>query len=301
MNAYSDPVRRDILFIGPATRDVNIDYTGAEDHNIGGAVYFGQFAARTAGARVAAAVKMSPDDSDIVSAYRLPEEDFFLLPSEHTTLMQNTYFTPDREQRKARCLAQSDAIFPAQLPNIPWKIANLSGLLYGDYPDELFPYLKERGKIAADAQAFLRHNEDGILVFHDWGQKHALLPYLDFLKTDAAEAKILTGTDDRREAARILHEWGAEEVVISHHSEILAYDGSAFSAVPLRARNLSGRTGRGDTIFGTYLARRALGDSLEAALLFAAGAVSLKMETPGPLRGDEETVRRYLRLRYPEW
>ena len=90
-------------------------------------------------------------------------------------------------------------------------------------------------------------------------------------------------------------------MVISHHSEILAYDGSTFSAVPLRARNLSGRTGRGDTIFGTYLARRALGDSLEAALLFAAGAVSLKMETPGPLRGDEETVRRYLRLRYPEW
>ena len=45
----------DLMIIGPATRDVNIDYTGAEDHSTGGAVTFCTPAARAAGAEVFAA------------------------------------------------------------------------------------------------------------------------------------------------------------------------------------------------------------------------------------------------------
>ena len=30
----------DLLILGPATRDVNIDYTGAEDRSVGGAVTY---------------------------------------------------------------------------------------------------------------------------------------------------------------------------------------------------------------------------------------------------------------------
>ena len=40
----------DIMFIGPATRDINIDYTGQTVREIGGAVYFCTYAARAAGA-----------------------------------------------------------------------------------------------------------------------------------------------------------------------------------------------------------------------------------------------------------
>ena len=46
------------------------------------------------------------------------------------------------------------------------------------------------------------------------------------LKTDTAEAEILTGQTDRFVAAKMLHEWGAKEVVITNSAEVLAYDGS---------------------------------------------------------------------------
>ena len=56
----------DIMFIGPATRDINIDYTGQTVREIGGAVYFCTYAARAAGANAFAAVKISPEDHDIL-------------------------------------------------------------------------------------------------------------------------------------------------------------------------------------------------------------------------------------------
>ena len=136
------------------------------------------------------------------------------------------------------------------------------------------------------------------MCFHDWADKLEYLPMLDFLKTDAAEAEILTGLTDREEAARVLHGWGVKEVVISHNSEILAYDGVTMKTCPIRSRNLSGRTGRGDTVFGSYLAMRMLGNSLEESLLYATACCSLKMEPPGAFRGTRADVEDYIRQFY---
>jgi sugar/nucleoside kinase (ribokinase family) len=66
-----------------------------------------------------------------------------------------------------------------------------------------------------------------------------------------------------------------------------------FTSCPLRARNLSGRTGRGDTTFAAYINER-LEHDIKDSLLFAAATVSNKMETPGPFRGTREDVVRYI-------
>ena len=284
----------DLMILGPATRDVNIDYTGAEDRSVGGAVTFCTPAARAAGAKVFAAVKIAEGDKDILDVFNMPGEDIALLPSEKTTLMRNEYFTPDRERRKAECPAQSDPILPGEVPDVKCRMYHLAGLLYGDFPGELLEYLKSRGMLAADAQGFLRHNEGGKLVFHDWTDKLKYLPLLDFLKTDAAEAEILTGTTDRVAAARQLHDWGAREILISHNTEMLAFDGEKIYTCPVKARNLSGRTGRGDTTTGSYLAMRLNGASVPEALRYATACVSLKMETPGVFRGTKADVLAYL-------
>ena len=154
--------------------------------------------------------------------------------------------------------------------------------------------------VSADAQGFLRHNENGSLCFHDWKDKLKYLPYMDFLKTDAAEAEILTGLTDRTEAAKQLYAWGAKEVLISHNTEMLAYDGRELLTCPVKARNLSGRTGRGDTTFGAYLAMRMIGAGMEEALRYATACVSLKMETPGVFRGSRADVENYIRTFYAE-
>jgi sugar/nucleoside kinase (ribokinase family) len=83
---------------------------------------------------------------------------------------------------------------------------------------------------------------------------------------------------------------GPKEVVISHNKElVLACQGKIHRA-PLTPRKINGRTGRGDTMFCSYLARRTQGDEPFQALQFAAALVSLKLELPGPFRGTLEDV-----------
>lgn len=117
------------------------------------------------------------------------------------------------------------------------------------------------------------------------------------LKTDAAEAEILTGLSDRAAAARLFFEWGAKEVVITHNTEVLAYDGKTMATCPIKARNLSGRSGRGDTTFAAYITER-LRSGLEESLLVATATVSAKMEAPGPYKGTRADIMKYIATFY---
>lgn len=288
----------DLMILGPATRDVNIDYTGEESRIVGGAVTFCAPAAAATGAKVFAAVKAAPQDAEVPRAFALPAEDVAILPSRRTTEMRNRYFTADRERREASCPAQSDPILPDEVPAVDCKLTHLAGLLLGDFPNELIEALKRRGRLTADAQGFLRRNDGGRLVFADWPDKRKYLPYFDILKTDAAEAQILTGLSDREAAARQLNDWGVGEGLISYNAEMLAFEGKKTVTCPVKSRNLSGRTGRGDTVFGSYIAMRALGAGVEDALRYATACVSLKMETPGPFAGTRADVEAYMRAFY---
>ncbi len=288
-------MKYDVMIIGPATRDCNIDYDGMVNHCIGGAVSFCTQAAVSTGANVYAAVKINAADTDIIDAFEMDSDHIALLPSEQTTLMKNEYFTADRERRRGTCLAQSDPITIDEIPVVDCGLYHLAGLLFGDYPNELIEGLAKRGKVSVDIQAFLRHNEGGDMHFHDWTDKTDYFKYFDFLKTDTAEAEILTGLTDRYEAARVMHGWGAKEILISNNAEMLVYDGEQFYAYPVKSRNLSGRTGRGDTTFGAYIAMRMQGNDIDASLLYATACVSLKMETPGAFTGTRADVEQYIR------
>ena len=135
------------------------------------------------------------------------------------------------------------------------------------------------------------------MAFHDWEDKMKYLPCIDYLKTDAAEAEILTKTTDRAAAAKMLYDWGAKEVLITHNTEVLAYDGKEIYTCPIKARNLSGRTGRGDTTFAGYINERQNTDVRES-LLYCTALVSLKMETPGPFKGTRRDVLDYIQEFY---
>ncbi len=169
----------------------------------------------------------------------------------------------------------------------------MAGLIAGDFESDMIKVLSERGKVAVDVQGFLRKNTKGEMVFEDWDEKQEYLPYVHFLKTDAAEAEIMTGLSDRKKAAEILHSWGAREVMITHNAEVLVYDGKEYYTAPLKPRNLSGRTGRGDTCFSAYITERLQKGPAES-ILYAAALVSLKMETPGPFKGTRTDVQNYI-------
>ncbi|MCI1304807.1 MAG: PfkB family carbohydrate kinase [Lachnospiraceae bacterium] len=290
----------DTMIIGPLSLDIMIDCHDHEDRLTGGAVIQSGYAAANIGGRTAVFTKLNPADADVYDAFKNCPADIYWKPSAHTTSIRNKYFTEDKETRECTLISKSDAFSFEEFPPVETKIYHFAGLTYGDFPDDLFEKAAGKGKVAVDVQCLLRHGEpDGSMKFYDWDGKKKYLPYIDFLKTDAAEAKILTGTDDRKQAAKILHDWGAKEVVITHNTEVLAYDGNSCCVSPIKARSLAGRTGRGDTTFAGYLVGR-LNHSMKDALLFATALVSLKMETPGPFCGTREDVEQYIREFYTE-
>ena len=175
-----------------------------------------------------------------------------------------------------------------------WHIA---GLIWGDFDESIIEYAAENAKAAVDVQCLLRRDEAGEMIFRDWPLKREILPLISFLKTDAAEAEILTGVSDRAEAAKQLNAWGAKEVMVTHHNEVLIYDGDQVYTQPLKPRSLKGRTGRGDTCFSGYLAER-LTCEIPQALLTAAALTSLKMEIPGPFKGTRADVEEYIKSYY---
>ena len=294
--------RYDTLTIGHISLDYNIDYQDNQIIEVGGAVIYSSAAAYAGGYNVAVVTKVAPQDKDRLSAFVIDKDDIYYIPSSESTSIRNKYHTADKERRTCTCIGQGDSFKIDDIKDFDTNIYHFAGLIFGDFDGEIIKWASKRGKVAVDVQALLRHanRETGEMYFEDWSEKKEILPYIDYLKTDAAEAEILTGLTDRKEAAKLLHSWGAKEVVITHNTEVLAYDGNKFATCPIRARNLSGRSGRGDTTFAAYITERQ-NESMEKALLWATATVSKKMEAPGPYKGKREDIVDYIHLMYPEY
>lgn len=283
------------VIIGHPTVDLNTDHLGNTVKIVGGAALFSSASAHALGYKVAAVTKIAESDKELrLAAFTIPKEDIFCLPSEKSTDMVNVYHTADKERRTSTCTSKGDPFSAAEIPDLETEIYHLAGLIFGDFNAEIIRTLSKKAPVALDVQAMLRHvAANGSMFFEDWTEKKECLPYITYLKTDAAEAEILTGCSDRREAAKHLYAWGAREILITHNSEVLVYDGKDFYTCPIKARNLSGRTGRGDTTFAAYLCER-LTKPIPEALLTATATVSLKMETPGPLKATRADIEKYI-------
>ena len=286
------------FIIGQPALDVNTDYDGSVVHAFGGAVVFSGFAAGAPGHKTAVLPKACLRSVSMAEVFRgASNVTVFPLDSSASTSISNTYHTPDRERRTQTVESNIDPYREEEIPPVDARIYHLAGLMYGDIPETLIPFCAKRALVAIDVQCLLRHAENGRMAFHDWENKRDYLPMVDFLKTDAAEAEILTGRTDRADAARQLYDWGAKEVMVTHNSEVLVFDGARVYTEPIRSRNLSGRTGRGDTTFAGYINER-LTHSAAEALLTATALVSLKMETPGPFTGTRADVLGYIEAFY---
>ena len=288
----------DVLVIGPVSLDHNIDHLGNERKELGGAVVASGFAAAKSGNKTALFTKLNPADADVEERFAASGADLYWKESAATCSIRNQYFTADKEKRACTSMGVCDGFKFEELPDIETKIYHFAGLVYGDFDGELFKEAARHGKVAVDVQCLLRHVEpDKTMAFRDWAKKKEYLPYIDYLKTDAAEAEILTGLTDRAEAAKLLYSWGAKEIMITHNTEVLIYDGKEIYTCPIKARNLSGRTGRGDTTFAGYITERQRAEIPEA-LQYCTALVSLKMETPCPFMGTREDVLNYIKEFY---
>lgn len=280
----------DLAFVGHFARD-RLVYRGVVEAASGGGVYYGAFAARRLGCAVAVVTRLHPDDLHYLDEMRDAGIEVYARPAPATTGIENVYPTPDMDRRICRPLAFAGPFSPDDLPALEAAVIVVTPLMAGEVDADLVRLLASRGPVALDVQGFARVPEGGTLVTRPWPQAAAVLRDVTFLKLDDAEAEVLTGERALRQAAEAVAALGPREVVLTHKGGLLVYAGGTLASAPFVAREVRGRTGRGDTCFASYLAaRRTLPP--EDACRLAAAVTSLKMEQPGPYRGTREDAER---------
>lgn len=284
--------RNDLVFIGHMCFDEVVPYQGKAEVRPGSAVLCGAMAAARVGKRVGVITRMRREDDAILEPMRALGIDCTLIPTADTTYMYVAHHTADVDHREIVQKRSAGFFHPGEIPELDAWGVHLAGITDQEFTVEFLDALKARGlNVSVDMQDFVRRVDPvtGNVTFEDVAGKQKIAALANRIKLDVVEAQILTGTSDLEAAARQFEAWGAVETVVTQAAGVLVRAGGRTYYEKFSNRNVSGRTGRGDTTFAGYLARRIDHDIAES-LRFAAALVSLKMETPGPFSGDMAAV-----------
>ncbi len=286
----------DLVLLGHFCKDEIIAYGEKPIQIAGSAVLYGGIAAAVTTANVAVIAKMNPADNALLQPLKQAGVDIFVLSAAETTQAQVIYPTADIEERQARQIRSAGPIRIQELPRFRTRRLHLAGISNQEFDLPFIKKLKSMGyHLAIDMQAFVRqiHPQSNEIQFKDVAEKEKIISLMEQVKLDILEACILTGTDDLEKAAAIVASWGCKEVLITTSDGLFVRSEGKHTFCRFTHKNTRGRTGRGDTAFAAYLARR-ITHSAERSCAWAAALVSLKMEIPGPFTGSVQMIEEKL-------
>ncbi len=282
----------DVLMVGNFAKDKLI-VDGVEEIASGGGVYYGSVVIKRLGRSVAVATRLHPQDFHRLDELKAEGIPVYPVAASGTSGIANFYQSSDMERRICKPIGFGGQYRAEEIPDLDARVIMLTPLYAGEVDLALLKDLAGRAPLAMDIQGFIRVPVEDGLEFRPWPEMREGLKHVTFLKVDRAEAEFLTGAHDLAEAARLIHAMGPKEIVLTESSGVTAsVNGDTFFA-PFNPRSLAGRTGRGDTCFSTYIAKR-LDGSAEEACRWAGVVTSLKQETPGPWRGSAVEVEQIL-------
>lgn len=234
---------------------------------------------------------LAPSEYKAVEDLRAKGIQVEVLPSRKTVYFENIY-GENQDDRKQRVLAKADPFTVEELKDEEAKFFHLGSLLSDDFSLDVVKLLSGKGKLAVDAQGYLREVRGEQVYPTDWKDKREALKYIDILKVNEHEAEVLTGFKDFKQAALQLAEWGIKEVLLTLGSlgSIIYAEGTFYKIPAYPAKNVVDATGCGDTYSMGYLYMRNKGASYEEAGCFAAALSTIKLEKSGPFSGTEEQV-----------
>lgn len=211
--------------------------------------------------------------------------------SAHSVYFENIY-GENSDNRTQRVLAKADPFSLSQVENVDATYFHLGALLADDFPLEMVKELSKKGLVSIDSQGYLREVRDQKVFAIDWKDKLEALKYIHTLKVNEHEMEVLTGYSDVKKAARLLHEWGVKEVLLTFGSlGSVIYDGTEFHLIPAyKPQDVVDATGCGDTYTIGYLYQRAKGKSISEAGKFAAAMATMKILKSGPFEGTAADV-----------
>jgi len=290
----------DIAFVGHMCLERIVPFEGPAQAAPGSAVLCGAMAAARIGKKVAVVAKMAPADEEILDPMRRAGIETFVIPAEQTTFMEVIHPTADVDVRLMFQRKNAGFFRVEDVPALDSRHWHLAGITDREFTMDFLLAMRRRTRsLSVDMQSFVRQvdEETHMVAFADAKDKRRIAALMDKLKLDVVEAKILTGMDDIERAAVEVESWGCGEVVITRSEGALARAGGRTWYEKFSNANSSGRTGRGDTAFAAYLARR-MDHDVGESLKFAAALVSIKMETPCPFRGTLDAVLARMRERH---
>ncbi len=280
----------DIVFIGQLGMGTIVPFRGSPFTEPGGPALFASIGASCLGKRIATVTSISESDEYPLEPLKSAGIDVFVLPGE-IGQYRIVFPTANFDQRQGFVKGGGDFII-SDIPPFEPCLVHLCCMSGSGLQLELLRALRGRGfRLSVDMQSFVLQADDetGLLHFKDVPDKKEILAMADFVKLDAMEAQALTGADVLQDQADILEGWGSSETVITSSEGAQARSKGKTTFVKFTNRSTRGRMGRGDTLIGSYLARR-LDHSVEDSLRFAAALTSIKMESTGPFRGSLDDV-----------
>jgi sugar/nucleoside kinase (ribokinase family) len=287
----------DVVHIGNYTKDTIITPSGTRYVDGGGSRY-AAYAAACLGRKVAVVTRISREDIHVVAKFILAGIDCFPTYAPESTLMQLEYPTTDPDIRTLTVAGTAGTITGSEVEDLKMKAAVINSSLRGEVGLDVIRKLKDKKiTLAADMQGYVRVLRGQELRYEPWGEMQETLAYLDILKSDAVEAEFLTGETDIFSAARTYAAMGPKEIVLTHKDGVLIFANGEFHNLGFFPSNLNGRSGRGDTCIGAYVAMRISKSPLDAGI-WAAAVTSLKMEKLGPFDRSISDVEELIHTRY---
>ena len=288
----------DVCVVGHITKDM----ANTDDGEIkmpGGTAYYTAIALKNLGMSVAVITKLHDQDTFLLSELEKEHIPVFLGESDRTTTFTNVY-SSDTNTREQWVKDVAKPFTVRDASRCEARIFHLGPLTKDDIPLEVIRFLAARAGISLDVQGFVRdvvkRSRGWAAVRHAaWKEKTAALAFVNIVKANEEEARILSHARDMTEIAIELSNYGPEEVIITRggNPSLVYSKGKSYwvPAYPPRNTVAVDPTGCGDTYMAGYLFYRERSTKLDEVGKFAAMTASLKLERASPFRCDEEDVR----------
>jgi sugar/nucleoside kinase (ribokinase family) len=293
----NDATTYDVVYIGNYTKDTIVSPEGVR-YVDGGAINYAAHAGAALGLKVAVVTRLAKEDDRVVQNLQQAGVDCFVNYTPYSTCVKLEYLILDVDRRNLYVTHTAGSFTTDELEVLQTHAQVIGTTLRGEVDLEVIHALRQKNTLlAADVQGFVRVLRNQSLVYEKWDEMQDVLACLDILKTDAVEAEFLTGASDIHQAARIFAEAGPREIVLTHKDGLLVYAGGQDYDLGFYPSSMIGRSGRGDTCLGAYVAKRLALPPAEAGV-WAAAVTSLKMENLGPFKRDIREVEALIRQKY---
>jgi len=279
----------DIVFVGQMGTGTVVPFKGSPFVVLGSPVLFAAIAAARVRKGVAAVTTISMSEEYLLEPMKAAGIDLYVQPGE-TAQYRVVFPTANVDERLAFNIKDGGRI--DKIPSFEPCLMHLCCIGIREFQLNLMRSLKASGfHLSVDMQGFMLQadHQTGAIHLQDVPEKKEILSMAGFVKLDAAEAQTLPGANGLKDQADILESWGSSETIITCSEGVLARGKEKTMFAKFTNRNTQGRMGRGDSVIGSYLARR-LDHSIEDSLLFAAALASIKIESIGPFTGSVEDV-----------